>query len=195
MKLESDLKYCSRAGWWWPIPLTPTFRRLRWVDLWVQESLDFSKTTLNFFSFFLCLWGGVGREVCGAGRERLGVVHGHMDVIGQFSLGVVSFYHDGPSNCVIKLDSKAGLMASSSSFVSLCGSKCSGLMPSVPRFRSASGVYLMLLCHENEADLALFGAHAPSAGTPLPRPSGDHRHHQQICYDFYRIGSPVFSRI
>lgn len=131
----------------------------------------------------------------GQGEREIGGVYGHIDVIGQFSLGVLSFYHDGPSNFIIKLNSKAGLTASSSSFVSLCGSKCSGLMPSVSRFRSASGVYLMLLCHENEADLALFCAHAPSAGTPLPRPSGDHCHHQQIRYDFYRIGSPVFSRI
>lgn len=159
MKLESDLKYCSRAGWWWPIPLTPTFRRLRWVDLWVQESLDFSKTTLNFFSFFLCLCVGVGREVCGAGRERLGVVHGHMDVIGQFSLGVVSFYHDGPSNCVIKLDSKAGLMASSSSFVSLCGSKCSGLMPSVPPVSGQLVVCTLCSCVMKTKQIWLFSAH------------------------------------
>lgn len=53
----------------------------------------------------------------------------------------------------------------------------------------------MLLCHEDEADLAVLRAHASSAGSTLPRPSGDHRHHQQIRYDLYRTGSPVLSRV
>lgn len=62
-------------------------------------------------------------------------------------------------------------------------------------FRSAGGMYALLLRHENKTDLALLRSHAPSAGTALPRPVGNHRHHQQICHDFHWFGSSLLSGI
>lgn len=56
-------------------------------------------------------------------------------------------------------------------------------------------MYFMLLCHENEADLALFSSHASSASKTLPCSSGDNCYHQQIRYDFYWIGSSLFPRV
>lgn len=52
-------------------------------------------------------------------------------------------------------------------------------------------MHALLLRHEDQADLALLRAHAPSAGTALPRPARDHRHHQQIRHDFHRLGSSL----
>lgn len=54
--------------------------------------------------------------------------------------------------------------------------------------RPAGGVYSVLMCHADQADLALFSPLTPPGGQIVSCASGDHCVCKSLCHDFHWTG-------